>query len=141
MPRFYRGWFYAAAVYNALWGLAAGFFPDLIARTGGIAGVSHPKLVQVMGMMVGVYGIGYYLLARDPIRYCGFIWIGLLGKVLGPLGFFFNALHGALPWQFGWLIVFNDLIWWPVFMMFAFKYARRPLSGSASARRSENPPS
>ena len=127
VPRSYRVWFYAAAVYNVLWGLAAGIFPEFIATTGGLAGATHPSLVQAIGMMVGVYGLGYYLLARDPIRYAGFIWIGLLGKLLGPLGFLYHALQGSLPWQFGWLIVFNDLIWWPAFTMFALKYARKQL--------------
>jgi hypothetical protein len=38
-------------------------------------------------MLVGIYAFGYYLLARDPERYCGLIWIALAGKMLGPAGF------------------------------------------------------
>ena len=67
-------------------------------------------LVQVIGMMVGVYAYGYYLLAREPKRYCGFIWIALACKTFGPLGFVYSALTGALPWCFGWICVFNDVI-------------------------------
>jgi hypothetical protein len=85
-------------------------------------------LVQVMGMMVGVYAYGYYLLAREPKRYCGLIWIALAGKTLGPLGFVYSASTGALPWSFGWICVFNDLVWWPVFWRFALKHAREPTS-------------
>ena len=61
------------------------------------------------------------------MRYAGFIWIGLLGKVLGPLGYLSHAAQGTLPWQFGWVVLFNDVIWWPVFLLFAWKHARNPL--------------
>ena len=127
VPRGYRLWFYAAAVYNVLWGLVAVLFPSFIASIGGLEGLSHPPLVQVIGMMVGVYGIGYYLLARDPVRYSGFIWLGLIGKLLGPFGYLYHGVQGGLPWQFGWVVLFNDAIWWPAFGLFAWKYARKPL--------------
>jgi hypothetical protein len=29
----------------------------------------------------GVFAYGYYLLACEPQRYCGFIWIALAGKI------------------------------------------------------------
>jgi hypothetical protein len=78
-------------------------------------------------MVVGVFAYGYWLLARDPVRYCGVVWIGLAGKVLGPLGFVWYAVSGVLPWSFGATILLNDLVWWPAFFLFAFRYARRPL--------------
>ena len=36
---------------------------------------------------------------------------GLLGKILGPIGFLLAALDGRLPWRAGWTILSNDLIW------------------------------
>jgi len=128
MKRF-QIWFYAAAIYNAVWGAAVLLFPHELSSLVGLhlAAETLP-LVQVIGMMVGVYAIGYYLLARDPVRYCGFIWVGLAGKTFGPIGFLFSAAAGVLPWRFGWVCVFNDLIWWPAFWIFALRYARRPLA-------------
>ena len=120
----YRRWFYAAAVYNVLWGTAVAMFPGTLLRIVGMNATGALRLVQVMGMMVGVYGYGYYLLARDPKRYSGLIWIALAGKTLGPIGFVYSAWTGALPWNFGWICVFNDVIWWPVFWRFAFEHAR-----------------
>ena len=79
-------------------------------------------------MMVGVYAFAYYLLSRDPRRYCGFVWVGLAGKTLGPAGFVYSAATGGLPWTFGWVCLFNDVIWWPAFWSFALKYARTPLA-------------
>ena len=122
--RVYRRWFYAAAIYNVLWGAAVVLFPRTLLRLAGMDTANSVPLVQVMGMMVGVYAYGYYLLAREPLRYAGFIWIALTGKTLGPIGFIYSASIGALPWSFGWVCVFNDLIWWPVFWRFALKHAR-----------------
>jgi hypothetical protein len=125
--RAYRRWFMAAAVYNAVWGIAASLFPAWFTQLGGLGSGVANVLWQVVGMMVGVYAYGYYLLARDPIRYQGMIWIGLAGKTFGPLGFLVSATRGDLPWQFAWVILTNDLIWWPAFWGFALKYARHPL--------------
>lgn len=120
-------WFYAAAVYNALWGFAVLAFSSSIVELLGLEPLRYPALFQVVGMIVGVYAIGYWLLAKDPVRYCGFIWIGLAGKVFGPVGFLWYAARGELPWQFGWTLIFNDLIWWPAFFLFAVRHARSPL--------------
>lgn len=128
MKRF-QIWFYAAAIYNALWGAAVVLVPKYLSSLVGLhLAADILPLVQVIGMMVGVYAIGYYLLARDPRRYCGFIWVGLAGKTFGPIGFAYSAASGLLPWSFGWVCVFNDLIWWPAFWIFALRYARRPLA-------------
>ena len=125
--RVYRRWFRAAAIYNLVWGTAVVVFPGPLLRIAGMEGAAATPLVQVIGMMVGVYGYGYYLLAREPERYCGLIWIALAGKTFGPLGFVYSAATGTLPWSFGWICLFNDLIWWPIFWRFALRYATRPV--------------
>jgi len=75
----YRRWFYAATVYNILWAVVVIVWPVPTARVIGIDVSAFVPFVQVIGMMVGVFAYGYYLLARDPQRYCGFIWIALAG--------------------------------------------------------------
>ena len=120
--RMYRVWFYTAAMYNAAWGAAVMAFPVPLSRLAGLEVGTVVPLVQVIGMMVGVYAIGYYLLAREPLRYAGVIWIALAGKTLGPAGFVYYAIAGTLPWKFGWTCLLNDIIWWPVFWSFALRY-------------------
>jgi len=122
--RRYRPWFYGAALYNVVWGVAVVMFPATLLRLTGMTAPGSEPLVQVIGMMVGVYAYGYYLLARDPDRYARLIWIGLAGKTFGPLGFFYSAATGTLPWSFGWVVLFNDVIWWPAFWRFALTHAR-----------------
>jgi hypothetical protein len=125
--RVYRRWFHAAAIYNLVWGTAVVLFPGPLLRLAGMEGTAATPLVQVIGMMVGVYAYGYYLLAREPERYSGLIWIALAGKTFGPLGFVYSAAMGTLPWSFGWICLFNDLIWWPIFWRFALRHATRPV--------------
>jgi hypothetical protein len=122
--RHYRRWFYAAAIYNAAWGTAVVLFPGVLLRLADVDATGARPLAQVIGMMVGVFAYGYYLLAREPERYAGLIWIALAGKTFGPIGFVYSAAIGTLPWTFGWICVFNDVIWWPVFWLFALKHAR-----------------
>jgi hypothetical protein len=59
--RHYRRWFYAAAIYNAVWGSAVVLFPGTLLRIVNMNASGALPLVQVIGMMVGVYAYGYYL--------------------------------------------------------------------------------
>lgn len=125
----YRPWFFAAAVYNVLWGSLVALFPNAIFRWLGMPLPNYPQLFQCIGMIVGVYGYAYWLIARNPERYGPLVYVGLLGKVLGPLGFLVAAVRGELPWAFGWVNVFNDLIWLPAFIGFALVVWRRDRLG------------
>ena len=120
----YRPWFYAAAAYNAMFGIVVGLFPIPVMKLLGIGSLSFPALFQCIGMIVGVYAIGYWLVAKDPVRYGGLAWVGLLGKALGPLGFLVTAATGGLPWSFGWMNLFNDVIWLPAFIAFLVAWHR-----------------
>ncbi len=132
----YRRWFRAAAFYNLAWATMVIALPRQWMMWFGIdAGPMTVPLVQVIGMMVGVYAIGYHLLARDPHRYCGLIWVGLAGKTFGPIGFVYYAITDTIPWTFGWTCILNDVIWWPVFWSFALRYATHPLSSTEIASR------
>ena len=117
----YRPWFYAAAVYNAVWGALVCVWPGAYFEFLKMPALNYPSMFQAIGMMVGVYAIGYWLIARDPVRYGPFVYIGLLGKLFGPIGFLWPASHGQLPWAFGWVNLTNDVIWLPAFLGFAWR--------------------
>lgn len=105
----------AAGAYNLLWGGLAIAFPGLFFRILNLPAMNYPAIWQCVGMIVGVYGVGYLIAAFAPIRHWPIILVGLLGKILGPIGFVHAAATGAMPWSFGWTIVTNDLIWWVPF--------------------------
>ena len=130
----YRPWFYAAAVYNLLWGSAVVLFPVQSFSLLGLSPPSPVSIWQVVGMLVAVYAPAYWWADRDPWRHRHFIVIGLLGKVLGPVGFLWSTWRGTLPWSFGWVNVTNDLIWWPSFALFLRDAAARGSGWTALLR-------
>ena len=80
---------------------------------------------RCVGMIAGVYGVGYLCAAEDPLRHWPITLVGLLGKTFGPVGFLIGAARGELPWAMGWTIVFNDLVWWPFFAAILYRAADR----------------
>jgi hypothetical protein len=100
-----------------LWGSLVVLAPLAPFRWAGMEPPRYPEIWQCLGMVIGVYGIGYACAARDPARHWPIVLVGLLGKVFGPLGFLYAAVRGVLPWRFGWTIVTNDLIWWVPFAL------------------------
>ncbi|HMN95373.1 MAG TPA: alkyl hydroperoxide reductase [Phycisphaerales bacterium] len=123
-----RRWLLAAAAYNLLWGAAAIAFPlPMLAALGVVSATlassdgdsaTLPVIARLwacIGMIVGVYGVGYAIAAMNPLRHWPIVLVGLIGKVLGPIGFVDAALRGDLPWAMGVTIIFNDLLWWVPF--------------------------
>src|SRR5262249_18880392 len=76
----------AAGVYNLVWGSWVILSPAAVFRWAGMPPTNYPQIWQCVGMIVGVYGIGYLIAARDPFRHWPIVFVGLLGKVLGPVG-------------------------------------------------------
>ena len=117
----YRHWFYAAAVYNLLWGSLNVIFPSFLFDLIDTSSPNPVSFWQVTGMFVLVYAPAYWWAGRHPEKHYHFICIGFLGKLFGPLGFIWATNSGQLPLAFGWIILFNDVIWWPVFAAYLTK--------------------
>lgn len=107
-----RRFLLVAAVYNLVWGAVVILAPNLFFELAGLELPRYPSIWQCVGMIVGVYGVGYWIAAGDPLRHWPIVLVGLLGKIFGPIGFVLTASAGELPWSFGWTIICNDLIWW-----------------------------
>ena len=124
---------YAAAAYNVVWGALVVLFPDATFRLLGVEEPArYPEIWQCVGMIVGVYGVGYAIAARDPLRHWPIVLVGLLGKVFGPIGFIDAVfIKGTFPVQFGWTIITNDLIWWVPFALILVAARRAAREGSA----------
>jgi peroxiredoxin len=116
-----------ACVYNLVWGAAMILAPIDTLHLLGVRPPSTdvwPQLWACIGMIIGVYGIGYGLASRDPARHWPITLVGLLGKILGPIGFVDAAIKGTLPWSMGWTIITNDLMWWIPFAMILWHAAK-----------------
>ena len=106
-----------AAVYNVLWGMVAVLFPVQCFEFFGMQVPLYPQLWQCIGMIVGVYGVGYWLAADNPMVHWPIVLVGFMGKVFGPIGFSMALINEEFPLKFGLNIIFNDLIWWIPFYL------------------------
>jgi hypothetical protein len=124
----HRAVFLAAAGYNVLWGLYSSVEPQWLFRFARMPPLNHAPIFACLGMVIGVYGICYAEVARRPEH--GFLLaaVGLLGKVLGPLGLGVLILQGQWPQATLVLCLTNDFIWWVPFSLYlydAWPYYRR----------------
>jgi small multidrug resistance pump len=115
-----RRWLRAAAVYNLLWG-------------GGVALLAHAVAWKCVGMMVLCYAPGYWLASRRLLP--ELVAVGLLGKVLGPVGFGWALATHRLPVAFALVVAANDVVWWPSFV----RYLREAANAVAASSRSTAP--
>ncbi|MCG8386777.1 MAG: alkyl hydroperoxide reductase [Cytophagales bacterium] len=106
-----------AAFYNILWGAWVVLFPQHFFELTGMEQLNHPMIWQGMGMVIGVYGLGYWWASFAPLVHWPIVAVGLLGKLFGPLGYVLNLTTGAAPPEFGYTLITNDLIWWVPFVL------------------------
>lgn len=132
-PRWTRNWLRAAGVYNLVWGTAIIVFPHLLFDVVGIPRINYPEIWQCVGMIVGVYGIGYWIAGNDSRRHWPIVLVGLLGKIFGPIGFVGALIQGTFPPAFGLTILTNDLLWWIPFALILRDAARYSPAGESSS--------
>ncbi|HEV3260583.1 MAG TPA: alkyl hydroperoxide reductase [Gemmataceae bacterium] len=135
--RFHRGVFVAAGLYNLAWGAVSVIDPQWLFRFARMPLQNYPEVFACLGMVVGVYGILYVEVARVPERGWLVAAVGLLGKLLGPVGWLWLFWSGQWPIATVVLCVTNDLIWWLPFGLYLYDAwpPCRQESASQSARR------
>ena len=126
----HRRVFVVAALYNFAWALFSAVYPQWLFDFAGMERLNRPEIFACLAMVVGTYGIVYAEVARRPEH--GFLLaaVGLLGKVLGPVGWLNLYLTGEWPLETIILIVTNDLIWWIPFILYlrdSWPYYRKSL--------------
>jgi hypothetical protein len=108
----FRVIFSLAAVYNLAFGVWAGLFPLAFFERFDLETPRYPSLWSCLGMVVGLYGVIYVLVALKPEEGGVLAAVGLLGKFLGPAGWLVTVQRGELPARTFPLILCNDLGWW-----------------------------
>ena len=115
--RLFRIAFALAGCYNLAFGLWAAVWPLAFFRVFDLPLPRYPGIWACLGMVVGVYGLLYWHAAWKLETGRPIIAVGLLGKVLGPIGMAMS-FSDEWPRRLGMICVFNDLIWWLPFGLF-----------------------
>lgn len=118
--RFHRAVFIAAGCYNLAWGVYSALDPQWLFRFSGLPPLNHPAIFACLGMVVGLYGLVYFEVARKPEQGWLLAAVGLLGKVLGPIGLAGMIASGEWPPSTIVLCLTNDLIWWLPFGLYLY---------------------
>lgn len=100
-----------AGVYNLVWGAIVVLFPKVLFQLGEIEMPQYDMIWQRVGMIVGVYGLGYWIAARDYIRHWPVVFVGYLGKLFGSIGIVFHVVSNGFPKLFLLVTLLNDIIW------------------------------
>jgi hypothetical protein len=93
----WRGLFGFAAFWNAAVGGAMLAAPARVAAQLNVGGDGAPYAAAMTGLLIGVFGIGYAMVAREPVRNRGIVWIGLASKVGAAVLGAMQYVSGALP--------------------------------------------
>jgi len=118
---FYSKLFIIAGIYNIVWGLFSACYPQWLYDFCDLERLNQPQIFQCLAMVVGVYGLLYIEVGRRLHEGFAIIAVGLLGKVLGPIGWAYNVISGEWPLKSIILILTNDLIWWIPFTAYLIK--------------------
>ena len=114
----HRTVFVAAGFYNIGWGLGTAIDPQWFFRFTGLEPLNHPSIFGCLGMVIGLYGLLYFEVARVPERGLAIASAGLIGKVLGPIGLVMLIARGEWPASALVLCVTNDFLWWLPFGLY-----------------------
>ncbi len=125
LPRWMHQLLLAAAIHGVVFGAVAVLFPGALFSLFDMEPPRYLALWRGLGMFVGLFGVAFGIAATDPVRHWPIVFVGLVAKVLAPLGFLLEAGAGGLPWSLGWLFVVSDLIWVVPFTLILREVGRR----------------
>ncbi|MBN2216524.1 MAG: hypothetical protein JW719_04025 [Pirellulales bacterium] len=83
-----------------------------------LLGVPKPALilpVQVMGILVALFGVGYHCVAARPVQNRDLLLLGLLSKAISAAAALVYVVGGSLPWHFALTVLLADVIYVPPF--------------------------
>ncbi|QEG21182.1 hypothetical protein [Mariniblastus fucicola] len=110
-PGWWRVVLAIAAVYNLIAGFAMIVFYHEGFRGLGLEKTAFNLPIQLVGMCVALFGVGYWIVSRNPVENRNVLLLGMLSKAIGPLLAVRYILRGDLP---VWILIvffFADLIY------------------------------
>ena len=112
--------FALAGTYNILWGAFSMARPQWLFDFARMPRSNYPEIFACLGMVIGLYGILYWQVARDPEHGRLIAAVGLIGKILGPIGLARLLFYGIWPPRTIILCLTNDFLWWVPFALYLY---------------------
>jgi hypothetical protein len=116
--KFHRFLFTLAGFYNIAWGIFTSLDPQWLFRFSKIPDINYPQIFQCLAMVIALYGLLYWEVARLPQQNWPIAAVGLLGKILGPIGMIYMITTHQWPPKIMILCLTNDVIWWLPFALY-----------------------
>lgn len=115
-----RPWMKALLRFAGTFNILAGLSMLVLYHEGyKLLGLKKPDLVmpvQLVGILVGLFGVGYHLVASAPLENRNLLALGFWSKALGSLlGLYYLAL-GKLPITFLPVLILADIAYLPPFI-------------------------
>jgi hypothetical protein len=104
-----------AGCYNLLVGVNLTVFYHEMFKTLGLPKPSLIMYVQLVGILVALFGVGYLLVASNPLQNRNLMLLGFLSKLLGSILGTGYVLLGKMPPVFMVILIFSDIIYLPLF--------------------------
>ena len=122
--RFWKIVLALAASFNFLVGL-----PMLLAPAAMLAGLGQPVpsdllMTRLASALIAVFGVGYAMIARDPVANRPILWLGVLGKAPIPLLVWLSGGAAALT-SSSFKLSLVDLVFAGLFLAFLLTHPRR----------------
>jgi small multidrug resistance pump len=102
-----------------------------------LLGVAKPEFnlpIQLVGVLVGLFGVGYWMVAAHPVENRNLLLLGFWSKLLGSLLGVYYVLAGKLPLFFLAVLFVSDIGYLPPFAIIL----RRLRSVRAAIAKSES---
>jgi small multidrug resistance pump len=104
-----------AGIYNLLVALMLVPFYHEALKTLGLPKPELMLFVQLVGILVGLFGVGYWMVAAHPIENRNLLLLGFLSKLLGTVLGLGYVILGKVPLAFFVLLIFSDIVYLPPF--------------------------
>ncbi len=116
-------WMHVLLKFAGYYNLVAGLAMMILYHEGyKILGVPKPEFVlpiQLVGLLVAIFGLGYLLVDREPSLNRNVLWLGLLSKAIGPMFALPWIFDGTLPLAMLAVLFFADTIYvWPFWKIY-----------------------
>ena len=112
-------WMHGVLKFAGVYNIVAGLSMIVLYHEGFKAlGLPKPEFnmpIQLVGVLVAVFGIGYLMVNKNPVANRNVLLLGLISKFLGPMLAFFYVATGVLPLVMLVVLFFADIIYWVPF--------------------------